>query len=230
MGLFRHNLQDRDAVVLELLHLLVPAGLLEGRRVAPRVVVESEEVATNGIISAVHVRCHLVTVRFNISRGVSDGDLAETASVDVRLDVTSDSLDVGSTVGGGIVIDDLVGGEEQQCVVVLGELLDGSEDALQVLVVVRGAGVRTIDRVEGSVDIEREVDASSGLYVVSVLFNWRKIVFHTRAFMHSSWLAVLSIVYTRTVLIPRLLNFSMSRLQPVVSAIGSLGSDAPPGW
>lgn len=46
--------------------------------------------------------------------------------------------------------------------------------------------------------------------------------------MHSLWSAVLSTVYTRMVLMPSFLNFAMSRLQPVTSAMGSFASEAPP--
>jgi hypothetical protein len=75
-GGFCCDLQDRDTVVLELLDLLVPAGGGERRRVAPGVVVECEEIAADGVVSAVHVSSHLVAVRLDISSRVSDGNLA----------------------------------------------------------------------------------------------------------------------------------------------------------
>ena len=156
------DLQNGDAVVGKLLDLLVPTGDGVGRRVAPRVVVETEEVAASGIVTTVHVVGHLVAVALDISGRVTDRNLAETASVHVGLDVTGDSLDVRSTVGGLVVVDDLVGGEEQQGVVVLCEHLDGSEDALQVDLVVRLLGLGTVDGVLGGVEVESEVDSGIG--------------------------------------------------------------------
>jgi hypothetical protein len=158
-----YNLQDRDAVVVELLHLLVPTGCGERRRVAPRIVVESEEVAADGIGSAVHVRSHFIAVRLDISGRVTDRDLAESTSINVGLDIASDSLDVGSAVCGGIIVDNLIGGEEEERVVVLGELLDRRENALKVDLVIRWLRVGSVNRVLGSIDVESKVDASSGL-------------------------------------------------------------------
>jgi hypothetical protein len=133
---------------------LVPTGLGEGGRVAPGVIIKGKEVATDSIITAVHVRSHLVAVRLDISSRVSNRNLSESTSVNVGLDITSHSLDVRRTVGGGIVVDDLVGGKEKQSVVILGELLNGGEDALQVLVVVRRLRLIAPDGVERRVDVE----------------------------------------------------------------------------
>ncbi len=155
------DLQDRNAVVVEFLNLLIPTRDGEGRGITPGIVVESEEVAANGVRAAIHVVGHLIAVRFDISGGVTDGDAAKTASIDVRLDVTGDSLDVGSGGGGSIIVDDLVGGEKEQCVVVLGKHLDGGEDALEVDLVVRCLRGGSVDAVLGGVDIKSEVDASS---------------------------------------------------------------------
>ena len=156
------DLQNGDAVVGELGNLLVPARDGVGRRVAVRVVVESKEVAASRVVTAVHVVSHLVTVGLDVGSRVADGDLAEPASVHVRLDVTGDGLDVGRAVGGLVVVDDLVGREEQQGVVVLCKHLDGSEDALQIHLVVRLLGVGSVDGVLGGVEVERKVDTGVG--------------------------------------------------------------------
>lgn len=79
--------------------------------------------------------------------------------MDVLSHVTSDGFNVGGSAGGGIVIDDLVTGEEGQGVVVLGERIDGSEDVLEIEGVVRWCGGSTVERVLGGVDIEDQVDA-----------------------------------------------------------------------
>jgi hypothetical protein len=133
---------------------LVPTGLGEGGRVAPGVIIKGKEVATDSVITAVHVRSHLVAVRLDISSRVSNRNLSESTSVNVGLDITSHSLDVRRTVGGGIVVDDLVGGKEKQSVVILGELLNGGEDALQVVLVVRRLRPIASDGVERRVDVE----------------------------------------------------------------------------
>lgn len=156
------GLQDRDAVVAELLNLLVPAGTGEGVGVAPRVVVESIEVGSDSVLAAVHVVGHLVTVGLDIGSAISDGDLAELARVHIRLDVTGHGLDKRSAVGGGIIVDDLVPGEKKKGVGVGSELLDCREDALEVDLVVGDLGRSAVDRVLGGVDVESEVDASIG--------------------------------------------------------------------
>jgi len=158
----RIRLQDGDAVVVKLLDLLVPTGTSEGVWVTPGVVVESVEVAANRVLAAVLVVGHLITVGLDIGRAITDGDLAELASVDVRLDVTSDGLDERSAVGGSIVVDDLVTREEEQSVGVGSELLDGCENALEVNLVVGDLGRSTVQGVLGGVDIKGEVDTSIG--------------------------------------------------------------------
>lgn len=156
------NLQNGNAVVAELGNLLVPARCAVGRRVAPRVVVEGEEVAVGGRRTAVHVGSGLEAVGLDISGRVSDGNLTELARVHVGLDVTGNSLDVRGGVGGVVVVDDLVSREEQQGVVVLGEHLDGREDALEVDLVVRLLGRSAVEGVLGGVQVERKVNAGVG--------------------------------------------------------------------
>lgn len=58
--------EERQTVVLEHVDLVVPARLGEGRGVTPGVVVESEEVATLVVGTAVHVLSHLQTVAVDI--------------------------------------------------------------------------------------------------------------------------------------------------------------------
>jgi len=69
--MIRH-LQDGDAIVCVLLNLLVPSRGLESGRIAPGVVVEGEEVASDLIWATVHVFSHLEAVDFDIGSGVSD--------------------------------------------------------------------------------------------------------------------------------------------------------------
>lgn len=169
-------LQDWNAVAGVLLNLLVPAGDGVRRRVAPGVVIESEEIGADGIIAAVHVRGHLVAVALHISSRVTNRDGSVAASTDVRPHITSDSLDVRSSECVGIIVDDLVGRVEEQRVVVLGEGVNGREDGLEVDVVVGhgdGLVVQAVERVEGGVDIQSEVYPSVGelLHAVVVVLG-----------------------------------------------------------
>lgn len=168
--------QDRLAVVGEKSDLLVPAGGGVGRRVAPRVIVESEEVRDD--LSAVHVRSHLVSVLLDIGGRVSDGNGTKLAGRNVVLDVTSDSLDIRSSESGVIRVDNLVSGVEKEGVVVCGESVNSGEDRLEVDVVVRhgdGGVVQTIEGVVRGVDIDGEVDAGvserlhAGIVVLGVV-------------------------------------------------------------
>jgi hypothetical protein len=129
--------EDGLAVALVGLDLLVPAGDRERGRVAPRVVVEGEEVGALVVGAAVEVKGLGLDVLGDISGRVSDRNLASLAVGDVLLHVTGDSLDVRSRVGVGLVVDDLVTGEEDEQVAVVGKSIDGGKDVLEIDVVVR---------------------------------------------------------------------------------------------
>lgn len=102
----------------------------------------------------------LHTVLLDISGGVTNGNLAKTTGVEVVLHVTSDSLDIGSgLVRVLLVVDDFVTGKVGEGVGVGGKHLDSGKDTLEVLGVVRRAGVTTVDGVLGVVDIENQVNA-----------------------------------------------------------------------
>jgi len=165
--------EERDTVAGEVLDLLIPAGDLERGGVTPGVVVEGEEVTALVVATAVHVLGHLQTVGIDIGSGVTDRDLAQLVAREERTDVTSDSLDVGSSLGGGAIVDHLVTGEEGQGVVVLGERLDGGEDVLKVDVVVRRLGLGTVEGVLGGVDIQDQVDTglSQGVHALIMVLG-----------------------------------------------------------
>ncbi|KAL2288563.1 hypothetical protein FJTKL_03925 [Diaporthe vaccinii] len=127
--------EQGDAVAGVLLDLGLPAGLDEVRGVAPRVVVEGEEVGTGAVVSAVEVLELLDDVLGDIGGRVAGGDGAVAAGVDVVLDVTGDGADVGGGAGRLLVVDDLVTAEEEQGVGVVGEGVDSREHGLQVLLV-----------------------------------------------------------------------------------------------
>lgn len=165
------NLQDSNAIVGEVLNLLIPASLLEVR-VAPRVVVEGEEVRSHVIGATVHILSRLHTVRGHIGGRVANRDFAKTTGVHVVLHITSDSLDIGSRLVSVLfVIDDFVAREEGKRVGVLGKHLDSGENTLKVLGVVRGTRVAAVDGVLGVVDIENQVDAGilEGLHTLVVV-------------------------------------------------------------
>lgn len=109
MGEVREDSQQRDAVVAVRRHLLVPAGDGVGRRIAPRVVVEGEEVAALVVGAAVHVRRCVVAVARHVGRRVAHGDTAEVLLGEVGLDVARRRFDVGGVVGVVVGVDDLEG-------------------------------------------------------------------------------------------------------------------------
>jgi hypothetical protein len=96
----------------------------------------------------------------DIGGRVPDRDLAKTTSVDVVANVTSGGLDIGSRlVGILLVVDHLVSGEKGSNIVILGKHLNGSEDALEIVGIVRKVRVASVDGILGVVDIEHDVDA-----------------------------------------------------------------------
>ena len=149
------------AVVFVRLDLLVPAGSSEGRGVTPGVVVEGEEVGALILGTAVEVESLGLDVLGNVGSRVSNGNLASLAVRDVLLHVTGDGLDVRSSVGVVTLVDDLVTGEEEEQVVVVGKSVDGGKDVLEVDVVVRsveGLSILTVERVLGGVGVKGNID------------------------------------------------------------------------
>lgn len=154
------SLQERDAVIGVLLHLLIPARCGEGRWVTPRVVVESKEITALIIGTAVHVGGHLVAIGINISSRVTDRDRSVALASNILLHVTSDSLDIRSSIGSVIRVDHFVTREEKQGVGVFGKSINGGEDILKVDVVVGFSGLGAVNSVLGCVDIQSKVNAS----------------------------------------------------------------------
>jgi hypothetical protein len=153
--------EKRLAVVLVGLDLLVPARCLEGRGVAPGVVVEGEEVGALVIGTAVKVESLGLNVLSNVSSRVSDRDSAALAVANVLLHVTGDSLDIGRRIGVVALVDDLVTREKEEQVVVVRESVNGGKDVLEVDVVVRAVeslSILTVERVLGGVCVESNVD------------------------------------------------------------------------
>ena len=124
--------QKGNSVVSEVLDLLIPAGLGEGRRITPRVVVERKEITALIVGTTVHVFSHLETIGVNISGRVSNGNLTISSAANVLSHITGDSLDVWCRSGGGIIVNNLVSREESQCVGIVRECVDGREDVLEV--------------------------------------------------------------------------------------------------
>ena len=153
--------EDGLAVIAVGLDLLVPSRLGKRRGVAPGVVVEGKEVGALIVSTAVEVESLELDVLGNISGRVSDRNDTVVPVGDVLLHVTSNSLDVRSSVGVVLRVDDLISREEEEQVVVVGKCVDGSKDGLQVHIIVRtveGVLVLTVERVVGRVGIERQVD------------------------------------------------------------------------
>ena len=145
--------EDGDTISSEVLDLLIPTRDLEGRRITPGVVVEGEEITALIVGSAVHVLGHLQTVGVDISSGVSNGDLTVSTAPNVLPHITSDGLDIWCSGSGGVIVDNLVTGEESQGVCVVCECIDGREDVLEVDGVVGWCGGGTVEGIEGCVYI-----------------------------------------------------------------------------
>jgi len=150
--------EERNAVVAVELNLGGPSGSLECVWVTPGVVVESEKVGTLVISTAVHVRGHFISVFRNVGSGVANWNGTHTTAGTVLLHVTSDSLDVWSAVGSGVIVDDLVSREEEKGIRVAGKCVHGGEDALEVYGVVGWGRSSTVNGIVWSVDIEGQVD------------------------------------------------------------------------
>lgn len=124
---------------------------------------DGEEVAAITVGAAVEVVGRLPGVSAHVGSGVADKNLAVAASFDVGTHVTGRRLDEGGALCGlGLVVDDLVAGEEAHDVGILGKGVDGREYALQVRGVVGLLGVILGDGVGGIVGIEHHIDAGLG--------------------------------------------------------------------
>jgi hypothetical protein len=87
--------------------------------------------------------------------------LAVSTASNVLSHITSDGLDVWSSRGSSIIVDNLVTREESQSVRVVCERVDGSEDVLEVDGVVGWCWSGSVERVERCVDIEHQVHVCS---------------------------------------------------------------------
>jgi hypothetical protein len=97
----------------------------------------------------------------HIGGRVSNGDGAVDVVLDVVLQVTLDGADVhGVVLGSGKVVHDLVSSEEGECVGERLEVLDDTEDACEVVLVVRSPWLGAVDALAGErrVDIQDHVD------------------------------------------------------------------------
>lgn len=112
---------------------------------------------------ALHVCPSVVQDLTHISGGISHGDGAIRVVLDVILEVALNSSNVhGIILGGGEVVHNLIGGEESESVGESLEVLDDSEDTLQIVTVVRCPWRGAVDTLTGErrIDIEDHVDTS----------------------------------------------------------------------
>lgn len=151
-----------DAVACVPLDLGLPARRDKVGRVAPRVVVEGEEVDGRAVVAAVKVLQLLLDVVRDVGRRVADGDAAVAPGVEVVLDVARDGADVRGHAGSLLIVNDLVAAEEEEGVGVVGEAVDRREDGLEIFLVVREEGIGPVQRELGAVDVQGEVDARIG--------------------------------------------------------------------
>lgn len=181
------DLQNGDAITGEHLHLLVPAGVHEVRT-APGIIIlylmsgselsnrpkrktyEGEEVASLVVSSAVHVAGELHAVLRDIRSRVSNRNLSVTTVANVLAHITSGGLDIFGCQGAvDHIVDDLVAREEGKGVVVLGKSVDCGENALEVLVIVGLVGVVTVERVQGGVGVNNDINSGIGQEVHAIV-------------------------------------------------------------
>lgn len=151
--------EDGDGVLLEELDLLVVARILHVALTAPGVDVVTPVVDALAIITAVEVLGNLITDILVIVGGIANTQPTLLGILDVLLGITDGSLDESRGGSVGLVVGDLVTGEETDDVGVLGELVDDGSVAL-VEVSVPGRVV-AVDGQAGLGKIGDDVDASS---------------------------------------------------------------------
>lgn len=166
--------EDGDGAGLELVgELIVGRGLVSGIDTTPAVRVETVDVATAQVV-LLALDCALAVVPgvvgkvTDIGSRVANGDGALEVLLDVALEITGDGADVGrGDLGGRLVVDDLVAGEVEQGVGVVGESLYDSKGAVDVSAIVALPGVVGGDGLtgEGRVDVDDHVHASLLLLV-----------------------------------------------------------------
>ena len=152
--------EDRETIAGEILHLLIPAGEGVGRRIAPRIVIEGEEIRALVVRTTVHVFSHLQSILRNICGRVTNWDCSVASVADVLSHITGDGLDVRSSCRARGIVDDLVAGKEGESIAVTLEGIDRGKDTLEVNIVVGWARICSVQGIEGGVDVENEVDAS----------------------------------------------------------------------
>jgi hypothetical protein len=154
--------QEGDSVSGVVLDQNIPSRGGEGGRVTPGVIVNSIEISTLIRGSAVQIIGQQLLVLGNIRCRVSNRDRSISSGSNVLLYVTSDGFNVGSGVGVGSVVNDLISREEGENVGVVGKGINGCKHALEVDGVVRFGRVGTVEGVLGGIGVEDEVDTSSG--------------------------------------------------------------------
>lgn len=133
---------------------------------------KSEKVTALIIGTAVEVVGSLHAILTNIGSRIANRNLAVVARADVLSHVTSGGLDVRSGFDRlGLVVDNFIPREESECVRVLDKLINGSEDTLEVDIVVRWGRLVSVNRVTRVIDVENQVDASiiQGLHTFGVI-------------------------------------------------------------
>lgn len=148
--------ENGQSSVGEVLNQDVVAARLVSSITAPGVGVETKEIELRvGVIKlTLEVGSGRGQDRTNVGSRVTDGDRTVRVLGDVLLHVTNNGTNVGGDRLDGILVDDLVTGEETQNVV---EVLEGLDDTEDLLVVFGIVGVLGRSTVQGAV-LERRVD------------------------------------------------------------------------
>ena len=102
---------------------------------------------------------HLQSVGVNIGCRVTDWDRTVSTASDILSHITGNGLDVWSSTGCGVIVDNLISREEGQDVGVVGKGINGSKDVLKVNRVVGRSWGSTVQGVQWCVDIEHQVNS-----------------------------------------------------------------------
>lgn len=131
----------------------------EARISTPSVVIEGEEIATgNGVVAAVEIVRHLHAVLLDIGGRVTYRDSTIKVLCNVVLHVTGNSLDIGGRRRGELVVDHLIGREEEGGVRVFAHDINGSKYVLKINFIIRGLRVEAVDGASGGIDILRTIN------------------------------------------------------------------------
>lgn len=150
--------EDGNTIILRHLFEVGVAGGFVGSITAPLIRVDTVKINGCRFITANQIVLERRTQLLDISRRITDGDLAVFLPCHIRLDIGDGSLDVRGSGRTGVSCDDFVADPEAGQVVIGGEDIHDSCKGIKLLLVPRRASLLDLSR-EG-VKIKPDIDAS----------------------------------------------------------------------